>query len=133
MDPVAVRAEIATALRTITGLSVYEHDAAGKIPAAIVSLPDRIDYNATYARGLTAMADVQVIILCGAPGRLAEKAALGYAKDTGGTAVVAVLQGYAWTTFDWITVEYAEFLTVTMAGVDRLAVVFHANLAGRGA
>lgn len=132
MDPAAVRAEIATALRTIAGLSVYEHDAAGKVPAAIVSLPERIDYNATYARGLTAMDDVQVIILCGKPGRHAEKAALGYAKDTGTGAVVAVLQGYAWTAFDWITVEYAEFLSVTMGANEYLAVVFHAKLAGRG-
>lgn len=132
MDPVAVRAEIAVALRTIAGLSVYEHDAAGKIPAAIVSLPDRIDYNATYARGLTGMTDVQVVILCGRPGRHAEKLALGFARDTAGS-VVPVLQGYAWTAVDWMTVEYAEFLTVTMAKVDYLAVVFHANLAGKGA
>lgn len=133
MDPVAVRAQIATALRTIPGLSVYEHDAAGKIPAAIVALPDRIDYNATYARGVTAMDDVQVIILCGRPGRHAEKAALGYAGDTGAGSVVAVLQGYAWTAFDWLTVDYAEFLTVTMAGVEYLAAIFHARLAGKGA
>lgn len=133
MDPAAVRAQIATALRTITGLSVYEFDTAGKLPAAIVSLPDRIDYNATYARGLTGMDDVQVVILCGKPGRHAEKAALGYAADTGATSVVGVLQGYAWSACDWVTVEYAEFRTVSMASVDYLAVIFHIQLAGKGA
>lgn len=132
MDPVAVRAEIATALRTIGGLAVYEHEMPGRLPAALVSMPDRIDYNATYARGLTAMSDVQIVILCGRPGRVAEAAAMAYAKDAAG-GVVPVLQGYAWTSCDWVTVEYAEFLTVTVSTVDYLAVIFHANLAGKGA
>jgi hypothetical protein len=135
MDLEEVSEEIRTALGTITGLRRPPWGVESvEPPAAIVALPERIDFDQTYGRGKDRYPDVPVVILVGAPeDRASRKALAAYADGSGPASVKAVLEAYAWTTCDVVRVAWAEFDNAKYAGIDYLAVIFHLDIFGRGA
>lgn len=136
MDLDAVSQEIRTALDTITGLRVPPWGAEQiQPPAAIVALPERIDFDETYGRGKDFYSDLSVVILVGAPEeRASRKTLAAYCAGSGAGSVKAVLEAYVWTTCESLTVRWCEFdLAATYAGVPHLAAVFHLDIVGRGA
>jgi hypothetical protein len=134
MDLEAVSLEIGTTLGSIAGLRVPAWGVE-KIspPAAIVALPERIEY-LTYGRGVDNYPDLPVVILVGVTNvRTARKQLAAYAAGSGASSVKAVLFAHAWVACDSVRVSYAEFDNAKYAGTDYLAVIFHLDIVGRGA
>ena len=135
MDLDAVAEEIRTALGGISGLRrpAWGVESVSP-PAAIVALPDRIDYDTTYARGKDVYNDLPVIVLVGTPNeRTARRRLAAYAAGAGPKSVKATLEAYAWTTCDRVDVPWADFDIPTYARNPYLAAVFHVNIIGKGA
>ncbi len=135
MDLEAVAAELATALKTISGLRVPPWGVE-KItpPAAIVALPERITYDSTCGRGKDHFPDVPVIVLVGKPNeRAARKAIAAYANGSGPQSVKAKVEAHTYTALETVRVAWAEFDTARYAGTDYLAAIFHLDIVGKGA
>ena len=131
----AVADELATALKTIAGLRVPAWGVE-KItpPAAIIPLPERIVYDASYGRGSDHFPDLTVIVLVGQPDqRSARKAIAAYADGSGAKSVKAALEARTYTACDSVRVAWAEFDTARYAGGDYLAAIFHLDITGKGA
>jgi hypothetical protein len=136
MDLEAVSTEIRTALGTITGLRTPPWGVEQvQAPAAIVALPERVSFDETYGRGKDMYPDLPVVVLVGAPeDRASRKSLAAYAAGSGAKSVKAVLEAYAWTTCDNVTVESCEFNAgATFNAVPYLAAIFHLKIIGRGA
>lgn len=135
MDLEDVSEEIRTALAGIAGLRRPPWGAEQvQVPAAIVGLPERINFDETYGRGKDQYEDLPVVILVGAPEeRASRKALAAYADGSGARSVKAVLEAYAWTTCDSLNVAWCEFPRVTYGDTPYLAAVFHLDIIGRGA
>lgn len=130
-----VAAELATALKTITGLRVPPWGVE-KVspPAALISLPERITYDETYQRGADKYEDVQVIVLVGRPNnRAARKAIAAYADGSGPKSVKAAVEAHAYTSCSEPHVAWCEFTDATYAGTSYLAAIFHCEITGKGA
>jgi hypothetical protein len=136
MDLYAVKDELATVLKTITGLRAYAW-AQGSVepPAALPGWPDRLDYVQTYGRGQSHVEDLPVLVLVGkASERVAAKRLGEYVAESGAKSIPATLEGRtgSWTTCDVVTVAWVGFPAVTLAGVDYLAAEFHLDITGKG-
>lgn len=135
MDLGDVMDQVADRLDSITGLRVYPYppDTVAP-PAAIVTYPESIDYDATYARGMDRIPDLRVIVLVGRVSDRASRDAISvYADGSGTQSVKAVVEAGTYTAFDSVRVTGAEFDVISMAGVEYLAATFHLDIAGEGA
>lgn len=135
MNLEAVAGELSTALQTITGLRVPPWGVERiNPPAAVIALPERIDYDATYGRGSDRFPDLPVIVLVGQPEqRASRKAIAAYADGSGAKSVKAKLEAFTYTTCDSVRVAWSEFDTARYAGTDYLAAIFHLDITGKGA
>lgn len=134
MDVGAVMTEIETPLKTIGLRTAVWGVKTISPPAAIITLPDAVDFHGGYGVGSTRIRDLMVVVLVGrADARSALKTLMPYCAETGTKSVKASLEGYAFTTFDVITVESVEFDTVTYGDVPYLAAMFHTDIVGKGA
>lgn len=135
MNLEAVAGELALALKTITGLRVPPWGVESiSPPAAVIALPERIDYDGTYGRGSDRFPDLGVVVLVGQPEqRASRKAIAAYADGSGAKSVKAKLEAYTYTTCDSVRVAWAEFDTARYAGTDYLAAIFHLDITGKGA
>lgn len=130
-----ISAEIGTALAGIAGMRVPAWGVESiEPPAALIALPDRMNYDETYGRGDDAIPDLPVVILIGAPeDRASRKKLAAYADGAGPTSVKQVLEAYAWTTCDVVHVASVEFdATAVYAGTAYLAAIFHLDITGSG-
>lgn len=135
MNLEAVAGELHTALAAISGLRRPPWGVE-KIspPAAIIALPERIDYDSTYGRGSDHIPDVAVIVLVGRPNaRTARKQIAAYADGSGPKSVKVAIEAHTYTSCDSVHVAWAEFDTAKYAGIDYLAAIFHLDIVGKGA
>ena len=135
MDLEAVAVELSAALGTISGLRRPPWGVE-KItpPAALILLPERIDFDSTYGRGKDHYPDVPVIVLVGKPNeRAARKKVAAYAAGSGAKSVKAAIEARTYTACDTVRVAWAEFDNARYAAVDYLACIFHLDIVGRGA
>ena len=103
-------------------------------PAAIIALPERIEFDSTYQRGSDRYPDVPVVVLVGKPeARASRKALAAYADGSGEKSVKAAVEAHTYTSCDVVRVVWCEFDTATYAGIDYLAAVFHLDINGKGA
>jgi hypothetical protein len=136
VDIYNVATQLGTALKTITGLRVYEYGTNDvQAPAAILSLPDlSIDYHQGYGTGASKLSDVVVLVLIRDNTRRASfKSLAGYVKATGVGSIKAALEGATYTACDTVTVTRVDFDAVTWNGADYLAAEFHLDIFGTGA
>ncbi|HEV8568981.1 MAG TPA: hypothetical protein VGQ92_18185 [Actinoplanes sp.] len=135
MNLEAVAGEIGTALQTITGLRVPPWGVKQITPpAAVIALPERIDYDSTFARGSDRFPDLAVIVLVGKPEeRASRKALAAYADGSGAQSVKAAVEAYTYTSCSSVRVAWAEPDSAKFAGIDYLAMIFHLDVTGRGA
>lgn len=102
-------------------------------PAALVDLPERIDYDQTYGRGCDRIRDWRIFVLVGKPEPRASQAALmAYASGTGAKSVQAAFTAHTWVACSDAHVVWAEPDVMKFAGVDYLTVVFHVDVIGKG-
>ena len=135
MDLDAVADELATALKTISGLHVPEWGVQRiHSPAAVIPLPERIDYDSTYGRGSDHFPDLEVIVLVANPTQPAARRAVAeYADGSGAKSVKAAVEAHAYTSCDSVRVAWAEFDSAKYAGTDYLAAIFHLDIVGKAA
>ena|SRR5690348_6063018 len=133
MNIVNVMDQIATQLQTITGLrvSAYPPDNV-QVPAAIVSWPDRYDYDETYGRGMDRITLPVVVLVGRTPDRVARTQLAAYCHGSGASSVKAVLESGTYTAFDSLRVESVAFDVVTFAGTDYTAATFSIDVVGTG-
>lgn len=126
--------EAAEVLDTITGLRVTAWPPGSVVaPAGVVSYPDRIEYDATYGRGLDKITGLPFVLVAGkATERSARDAVAAWAAGAGGSSVKAAMEAHTWTSCDSLTVTSCAFDVVTIAGVDYLAASFEADVIGPG-
>lgn len=127
--------EIGERLGTIDGLRVKPYWANSVAPpAALVSLPDRIEYDQTYGRGSDSM-DLEVLVLIGkASDRASRDKIARYANGSGEGSVKATLEATGYETCDDVRVVSCEFGTEPIAGGGAyLVAVFQLNITGSGA
>lgn len=125
MDGLGVR------LATISGLRVFDFAADSfSPPAALVGLPDTVEYDLTMVRGADRAA-FQVYVLVGkVSDRSARDQLAAYMAGTGSSSVKAAIEagetlgGAAHTT----RVTGASVATVTSAGVEFLAAIFDVDV-----
>lgn len=139
MDLAAVMTEVDTRLRTVTGLRVTAigADQAVPVPAAVQYLPDRIDFDQTYGRGMDKITDLIVVVFVSRANlRAAVKEISPYVAGSGAKSIKAKLDSStaAYTSCSDFQVMYAELdYNATLHGTEYLAALFHCNIAGSGA
>lgn len=135
MDPNAIADEIATVLRTIDGLGVDAYPPPTVVPPrAIVSYPERINFDLTYGRGTDRIPDWPIWVVVGqATQRTARSRIMAYASASGPVSFKTVLEAHDWQSCDELTVTGVEFDVVTIASVDYIAAGFHCDIVGSGA
>ncbi len=135
MDLEQVSEEIRSALGTITGLRRPPWGVGEvQVPAALVTLPERVSFDETYGRGKDAYDNLEVVVLVGqADERAAIKQLAKYVAGAGAQSVKQALESWTWTTCETVTVTHADFPRATYAGTPYLAAAFHLDIIGKGA
>jgi len=134
MDLAAVQDAVAARLATIGALRTHAFPPGRVSPdAAIVSYPERIDFDQTYGRGMDTMVLPVVLVVGKVSDRAARDKLAAYCKGTGASSVKAVLESGTYTAFDVVQVADVEFDVVTIEGADYMAALFTLKIAGSGA
>lgn len=139
MDVYAVMTEVDTRLRAVPGLRSTAIGADGPVtpPCAVQYLPDRIDFDLTYGRGMDKISDLIVVVFVGRGNlRSAVKAITPYVAGSGTKSIKAALDSATapYTGCADFQVIYAEIdYAARLGGTDYLAALFHCNFAGSGA
>ncbi|MEH1013050.1 hypothetical protein V6U90_08055 [Micromonospora sp. CPCC 206060] len=130
-----VATELGNALRAIDGLSVPQWGVQRvHPPAAVVTLPGRVEYDKTYGRGADEVPEWQVIVLVANPTRPESRRTIaGYAAGSGPTSVKQAIEAGTYTACDQPRVTSAEFDVVTYVDVKYLAAIFTVAITGKGA
>lgn len=134
MDIAAVMDELAAQLKTITGLVVYDFPPGSIVlPAAVVSYPDVVTFDATYRRGMD-RAVFPVFIVAGPArhDRVTRDQITAYMSGSGALSVKTVLESGTYTTFDSIRVTQITTDVVDIGGKDYLAAQLDCEIAGQG-
>jgi hypothetical protein len=137
VDLYAIATQLGAALAVPTpALRVYQYGATKvEAPAAVVALPDGIDYHQAYGTGASKLEDLVVLVLVRDLNRRTSfKTLAGYAAASGAGSVKAALEAFvpAGRAWDTLTVARVDFDVVTMAGADYLTALFHLDLFGPG-
>lgn len=133
MNLVDVMDALSDRLKTIAGLRVFYPGEAISPPAAVVLFPDRIDYDATYKRGMDRMSLPVSLAVGRVNDRSARKQLAAYCDGSGAKSVKAVLESGIYTAFDNVRVESVEFDYVTHEAAVLAEALFTLDIAGSGA
>lgn len=133
MDLGNVMDAISTRLDTITGLRCFASPPATLVPpAAVVSYPDTLAFDATYGRGMDRL-DLPVVVVVGRPTDRSTRDNLSlYCDGSGASSVKAVLESGTYSAFHTVRVKDIEFDVVTIAAIDYMAAIFNLDIAGSG-
>jgi len=125
--------EISQALDTIDPLRVAVIGEKPLPPAAYVSYPESMDYHGTYGLGQHKM-ELQVVLIVGRTNdRSTRKNLAAYCDSNDTQSVKTVLESFAWTTCDDVTVTGVDFDVVRLAAIDHMAAIFAVSVSGSGA
>lgn len=126
--------ELAAQLATITDLRVYGYPPASvSAPAGILSFPERVDFDATYGRGLDRIEDWPLMLVVGkATDRAARTRVYEYASGAGVKSVKAVIEGGTYTSLADVRVASVDFDVVIIADTQYVAALFHLQIAAGG-
>lgn len=130
----AVMDEVAGVLAQITGLRVFAYPPPTLTPpGGYVSYPLSIDYDETYGRGEDDFRDLPIVLVAAkVTDRSARDTVAAWAAGDGPKSIKALMEAHAWTSCDDLTVTSCEFDVESVAGVDYLAAMFKATVAGPG-
>lgn len=133
MDLALVMDEVAGRLRIIEGLRVFEYPPGALTPpAAVVTYPLDVTFDATYGRGMDRMTLPVVAVVGKATDRTARDALAAYCAGTGERSVKAVLESGAYTAFHTLRVVGIDFDVMTIAATDYLGATFSLDITGQG-
>ena len=125
---------ISTRLDSVGGLRCFAYPPGTLTPpAAVVSYPDTVTFDATYARGMDRMS-LPVFVVVGRPTDRSTRDLLSaYCNGAGAKSVKAVLESGTYTAFDVVRVEGIKFDVVTIGGTDYMSAEFTLDIGGAGA
>lgn len=118
MDLADVMTEIGARLDTIDGLRVYPYPADQVTPpAAVVTYPETVQFDATYARGMDRYPDLVVMVLVAKPwDRSTRDLVAGYLNGSGAGSVKDVLENGSRPPVAFTASNRTSF-TVTLQGL----------------
>lgn len=133
MNLADVMDEVGDALDLIDGLRVWRWppDSAA-VPAAIVSYPDDVTFDATFGRGSDTMTIPVVVAVGSVTTRTARDLLGAYCDGSGPSSVKATIEGATFTACDTPVVQSVEFDTYELAGVVMVAAIFDLLIVGSG-
>ena len=124
---------VATQLDTITGLRCFAYPPDSITPpAAIVSYPEEVLFDATYDRGADQLTLPVIVAVGKVHDRGTRDLVESYAGGSGASSIKAVLEAGTYTAFDTVRVARAEFDVVRIGGTDYLAALFDLDIMGDG-
>lgn len=135
MDLGAVMQAVADRIDTIADLRVYAYppDVIAP-PAAVVTYPGTLTYDASYGRGMDRIPDLGVVLLVGkVSDRASRDLITKWAKGSGANSIKTVVESGTYTAFHTVRVTEVTFDVVSVAGVEHLAATFTLDIAGQGA
>lgn len=137
MNVQAVMEEIGSKLDTIVGLRVFPYN-VGKLPppGAIVGLPDDIEFDKTYGRGVDAMTFPLWVMVAQASDRAANHQLTAYLSGSGPQSVKLAVNSSrtnTYTSCHTVIATRAETGTYRSGGVDLLGAEFQLDVTGSGA
>lgn len=126
--------EVASVMKTITGLNVFAYPPATlTAPAGYVSYPQSVDFDETYQRGTDQYTDLPIVLLAGKPTEKSSRDKVArWVASSGPQSIKAAMESRVWSTCDDLTVTSAEFDVETVGGVPYLAAMFKATVVGPG-
>jgi uncharacterized protein with PIN domain len=137
MNIADVMDEIGAQLSTIDGLRVFPYNADKVVaPAAVVALPDEIDYDQTFGRGSDLLKLDVYVMVARIDQRTGRDALAAYLDGSGASSVKAALDNsdtVAYTACDVVRVASASVEPITSGGIDYLGAVFTLEITGQGA
>lgn len=138
MNLADVMDEIAEQLRTIPDLRVYAYPPDNiQIPAAVVDLPQSINYDVTYGRGMDRMMIPVAVLVGRVDARTSRDAIAPFFDGSGSRSIKTVIEAGTYQSFDASSLRVAAaedpFEVWTVANVAYLAGVFTLDISGEGA
>lgn len=130
-----VMKQVAQRLDTIGGLRVFDYPPDRVTPpAAVVSYPDELTFDATYGRGMDRLTLPVVVVVGKASDRASRDQLSAYCDGTGSRSIKAVVEGGEgeFTAFHTVRVASADFDVLRIAGTDYIAAVFDLDIVGEG-
>lgn len=129
-----VMTEVATRLRTIANLRVFDHPVDEvQPPTAIVSLP-HIAFDQTYGRGSDRYNMPVIFVVGKVESRASRNNLAPYVAGSGPKSVKAVLEvGFTPVAFDTVCVQSVDFDVMTWGSVEFLTATFLLDIMGSGA
>lgn len=129
----AVSAEVASVLGTIPQLNTFPYWAKKvPVPGVTVGLPELIEYDQTYGRGLDKMR-LPILVMVGMVSDRSSAKQLGaYMDGEGPRSFKAVLNGHTWESCDDVMVAACEPDTYSSGGVILLGAEFTVDVFGQG-
>jgi hypothetical protein len=135
VDLYAIMGEVAAAVNSITGLRVANWgDRSVSPPAALVTLPDRIEFDQTYRRGSDVMTDLCVVIIVGqGVHRTGLRQLAAYCAGSGSKSIKQAVEAAAYSAASMVTVTRCEFRPLDFAGTAYdIAATFYLTVVGPG-
>ena len=134
MNVAAIMDALGAALEPIPGLIVHPYWAQKITPdAAIVGMPETIDYDATYG-GACHTVECSISVLTARPGNVSARDRIAaYANDTGARSVPFAIGTHDYAgVIDDAHVVSAGFVPIELAGTTYLAAIFSVRLSAPG-
>jgi hypothetical protein len=124
---------ISTRLDTIAGLRCFPYPPDSITPpAAIVTYPEELTFDAGYDRGADTMTLPVIVAVGKVHDRNTRNLVDAYCAGSGASSIKAVIESGTYTAFDSVRVTGAEFDIVTIGSADYLAAVFDLDIIGDG-
>lgn len=133
MNLYEVAEELGERLGAIDGLRVFPYTANRvEPPAAIVGVPDELEFDNTYVRGMDTVTFPVIVVVGKTSDRASHINLYQYANGSGDLSVKEALEAGAPSSFDSVRVMSARFAVYTIAATDFLGAEFSVEVIGPG-
>lgn len=134
MNVTDVMQQLADQLGTIPEINVYAYTVdKPEAPAAVVSLPESIDFDQTYGRGSDEITIPVFVLVSRVSDHSAHRAIAEYADGSGARSVKQVIEAGTYTACDTVTVaRVSDFDFIEWGGPSFLVAEFTLDITGSG-
>jgi hypothetical protein len=119
---------------TIAGLRCFAYPPAKVSPPTfLVELPETVDFDGAYGRGVDSLTIPAIVLVGRAEDRASVKNLLPYVDGAGDSSIKQALEQRVYTAMDTVHVSQVELGFYTFAGIEYLGAEFTINITGSGA
>jgi hypothetical protein len=118
---------------TIDGLRCFAYP-PDKVhpPTFLVELPETVNFDGTYARGMDSLTIPAIVLVGRADARVSVKNLVPYLAGSGPQSIKQVLESGTYTAMDTVHVAQAELAVYRFGAIDFLGAEFTINITGSG-